>query len=175
LALVQAFVNTRDIEGDTDELVSPDLLVRWLEDHGLVGEDAMLTQADLVLAIEIRETLRQYLASDRTGMNPQLLDMLNHAARIAPLELVFDANGLSLEPAGKGFEHALGRLFAVIAHAAATGRWQRLKTCRNPHCRWAYYDSSRNRSSAWCSMQTCGSRAKARRFRERHRRVSRPT
>ncbi|HYH51840.1 MAG TPA: CGNR zinc finger domain-containing protein, partial [Acidimicrobiia bacterium] len=43
------------------------------------------------------------------------------------------------------------------------------KVCRQPDCRWAYYDESRNRSRTWCSMESCGNRAKARSFRQRHR------
>jgi predicted RNA-binding Zn ribbon-like protein len=39
-----------------------------------------------------------------------------------------------------------------------------VKTCRNPDCRWAFYDSTRNRSAVWCDMAVCGSRAKSRRY-----------
>ena len=36
---------------------------------------------------------------------------------------------------------------------------------------WAFYDHSRNRSGTWCEMGKCGNRAKARRWRERHKRL----
>ena len=49
-----------------------------------------------------------------------------------------------------------------------TDEWKRLKTCRDEHCRVAFYDKSRNRSRAWCSMEVCGNREKARSFRQRH-------
>ncbi|MGH3648336.1 MAG: CGNR zinc finger domain-containing protein [Micromonosporaceae bacterium] len=64
-------------------------------------------------------------------------------------------------------EAALASLLAAVAEAVAAGTWDRLKACRNPRCQWAYYDQSRNRSRAWCSMDTCGNRAKARAFRRR--------
>ena len=47
----------------------------------------------------------------------------------------------------------------------------RLKRCPGPDgCGWLFLDESRNRSRKWCSMDYCGSFAKARRFAERHRR-----
>jgi predicted RNA-binding Zn ribbon-like protein len=49
------------------------------------------------------------------------------------------------------------------------GTWDRMKACRADDCEWAFYDSSRNRSGTWCSMEVCGNRAKARAFRARHR------
>ncbi|MGH3715275.1 MAG: CGNR zinc finger domain-containing protein, partial [Micromonosporaceae bacterium] len=68
---------------------------------------------------------------------------------------------------GGSVDGVLAMLLGAVAEAVAAGTWARLKACRNPHCRWAYYDQSRNRSRSWCSMETCGNRAKARAFRER--------
>ena len=42
------------------------------------------------------------------------------------------------------------------------GHWQRMKACRNPQCRWVFYDHSRNRTGTWCSMRVCGNRHKVR-------------
>ena len=44
-----------------------------------------------------------------------------------------------------------------------SGRWERMKTCRNSSCRWAFYDATRDRWAVWCDMAACGSRAKSRR------------
>jgi hypothetical protein len=41
--------------------------------------------------------------------------------------------------------------------------------CRSDTCQWTFYDNSKNGCGAWCSMRSCGSRAKARAYRERHR------
>jgi predicted RNA-binding Zn ribbon-like protein len=38
----------------------------------------------------------------------------------------------------------------------------RVKSC--PTCGWLFLDVSKNRSRRWCSMDTCGSVAKARRY-----------
>ena len=47
------------------------------------------------------------------------------------------------------------------------GAWERLKTCANGRCGWAFYDRSKNRSGRWCSMDVCGNRAKTRAYRSR--------
>jgi predicted RNA-binding Zn ribbon-like protein len=61
----------------------------------------------------------------------------------------------------------------VIVHGAiADGTWQRLKACRDHSCEWAFYDHTKNRSGAWCTMEECGNRAKARSYRERHGAIS---
>ena len=60
---------------------------------------------------------------------------------------------------------ALGRIVAAAFAAMDDDDWERLKLCSSPPCRWAYFDRSRNHSSRWCSMASCGNRAKARRFR----------
>ena len=49
--------------------------------------------------------------------------------------------------------------------------WPRLKACRDDTCQWAFYDHSKNRSGHWCSMEVCGSRHKARQYRERRKSV----
>jgi predicted RNA-binding Zn ribbon-like protein len=50
----------------------------------------------------------------------------------------------------------------------ADGTWERMKACRADDCRWAFLDTAKNRSRAWCSMQSCGNRAKVAAYRERH-------
>jgi predicted RNA-binding Zn ribbon-like protein len=56
-----------------------------------------------------------------------------------------------------------------VHEARGDGTWERLKACREPSCVWAFYDYSKNRSAAWCSMEVCGNRNKVRLFRTRSR------
>jgi predicted RNA-binding Zn ribbon-like protein len=58
-------------------------------------------------------------------------------------------------------------LLAIVHEAIGKGHWERLKACREHTCEWAFYDHTKNRSGAWCNMQVCGNRAKARAYRER--------
>jgi predicted RNA-binding Zn ribbon-like protein len=43
------------------------------------------------------------------------------------------------------------------------------KIRRRPGCRWAFFDASKNRLGAWCSMQACGDREKVRAYQQRRR------
>lgn len=49
------------------------------------------------------------------------------------------------------------------------GDTSRLRECAADDCGWLFLDTTRNRSRRWCSMQTCGNRAKVSHFRERQR------
>jgi predicted RNA-binding Zn ribbon-like protein len=44
-----------------------------------------------------------------------------------------------------------------------------LRLCASETCNWLFLDTSRNGSRRWCSMRTCGNRAKARRHHARAR------
>ena len=62
---------------------------------------------------------------------------------------------------------AVGLVAAAAAKVAIEQRLHRVKICSAGNCRWAFYDSSRNRSRQWCSMEVCSNRAKARAHRQR--------
>ena len=74
-----------------------------------------------------------------------------------------------LEPEARGAVGAIGRLVATLYSAMQDVGWERLKLCSSDPCRWAFYDRSKNQSSRWCKMASCGNREKARRFREAHK------
>jgi predicted RNA-binding Zn ribbon-like protein len=61
----------------------------------------------------------------------------------------------------------MGRLVAALYSAMQDESWERLKLCTDDDCRWVFFDRSKNHSSRWCSMESCGNRAKARRFRQK--------
>jgi len=47
-----------------------------------------------------------------------------------------------------------------------------LRVCEGQDCDWMFLDTSRNHSRRWCSMQSCGNRAKAKRHYHRGRAAS---
>ena len=61
----------------------------------------------------------------------------------------------------------VARLLQQAVVAMLNGVWPRFKICRDALCRASFYDATRNGSRTWCSMDTCGSRNKMRRFRTR--------
>jgi predicted RNA-binding Zn ribbon-like protein len=61
-------------------------------------------------------------------------------------------------------------LVPVANYAAnffATADYSAIRKCENPKCILWFYDSSKNHSRRWCSMELCGNRAKAAAFRAR--------
>ena len=171
LELVRGFVNTYDVESETDDLGTSAQLRDWLSERGLLSDPGSVTDADLAAALEVREAIRDLLIANAGGPEaPAASASLSRAATRARLVLRFDsAGGATLEPDAPGVDGALGRLLSDVYVAMEKGTWRRLKACRRDTCRWAFYDHSKNRSRSWCSMSVCGNRVKAQRFRERQR------
>ena len=157
LLLVQRFVNTVNCESGNDWLES------WLEEQGVTGAPAELDRARAVREA-IRELLYENNRQRGTG-DPQAV--LAAAADTAALSI--DFSGPELVARAPGVDGAVGRVLATSFLAMLDGSWPRLKCCRNHHCRWSFYDYSKNRSASWCSMQLCGNRTKTRAYRARNR------
>ncbi len=166
LALVQAFVNTLDRESGADALGRPEDAQAWLRRAGVGGP---VDAAGLARLVEVREGLRELLsaaAGHAEGSAARAAGVLREAG--GALHAVVGAVGaVGLRGAGEGVDRLLGDLVAAVHDAQVAGTWARLKTCADPGCRWAFYDASRNRAGAWCSMAGCGNRAKARALRAR--------
>jgi predicted RNA-binding Zn ribbon-like protein len=79
------------------------------------------------------------------------------------------AHAPTLEPKGTGVAAAYGAIVAIAFVSAFDGSFDHLKLCADETCRSVFYDRSKNRSGRWCSMSTCGNRAKVRAWRERQR------
>jgi predicted RNA-binding Zn ribbon-like protein len=172
LAVVQQFVNTRDIEAGTDQLGDTRALRRWLDEHGLWQNGGAVAESDLPRALDVREALRDLLVANAAARPPSgaAVDVLNRAAADAKLApRLSGAGDLVIEPEGAGVRRALGALIAVVHEAMARGEWIRMKACLEDSCHWAFYDTSRNHSSRWCSMGVCGNRRKNRAYYARRR------
>ena len=59
----------------------------------------------------------------------------------------------------------VGRVAESAVDLLTHGPLDRVGEC--PACGWLFLDTSRNGRRAWCSMETCGSRVKSRRYYER--------
>jgi predicted RNA-binding Zn ribbon-like protein len=173
LLVVQAFVNTRDVDKDTDLLTDPDSAAAWLRDAGIIDARTTVDTDDLRLAVEIREGIRALLAHNGGGPAPSAADLEPIEALMdsCPARLVVDRTGLfHLGPKSAG-SMAAGMLevLLVVRDAQEDGTWPRLKTCGNSDCRWAFYDRSHSRRGVWCDMATCGNMIKNRNLRARRR------
>jgi predicted RNA-binding Zn ribbon-like protein len=171
LELVREFVNTRDVEEHTDTLSSAAETVAWLAAHGLDGGERSISEQDRVRLLDVREALRALLLANNSGdpVPAEALETLNEQSAAAAVALRFDGDGAALVTACGGVDSAIARLLAIVHGSMNDRTWPRLKACPADDCLWAFYDHSRNRSGTWCEMGECGNRAKARRYRERHK------
>jgi predicted RNA-binding Zn ribbon-like protein len=162
--LVCDFVNTYDVESDSDTVPSPSALAAWLHKRDLIGPDDTARDEDLAVAVGLRETLRAALRHnhdhDHDPESP-------HTFPAFPLRVVLTADGPVLEPVDAGVPGGLARIAAAVMSVRADGMWPRLKVCTESTCQWAFIDSSKNRSRSWCSMKVCGNRTKTRAYRAR--------
>ncbi|MEV7424991.1 CGNR zinc finger domain-containing protein [Streptomyces sp. NPDC091212] len=179
LALVQALVNTFDVEDGTDTLGTA-------EGRAALG----LTEEDVPAARELREALRAACLA-HAGAIPRVADLprageppgaraparrrstadLDRLLAGAPLRVAIDATGAAtLRPATAPdalTSRIACRIAEAIAAGVADGSWERLKACEAEDCQWVFYDRSPAGRSRWCSMSVCGARAKMRAYRAR--------
>ena len=95
----------------------------------------------------------------------EAVQRLNQALGPVSAHLHIDAGGASLSAPSGGLDAGLAAIAQTVLQSSADGTWARLKACRAETCRWAFYDRSKNRSGAWCTMAVCGSRMKVRAYR----------
>jgi predicted RNA-binding Zn ribbon-like protein len=161
---VMDFVNTVSLERE-DALLGPDALPEWLSAAEMLAGASPEQLAELR---RFREALRLSLeANAGDGDAEAAWRSLEPFGRECCLKVEIRDSGPVLRAEGTGEGAVIGSLFAKAYDAVATGTWARLKACRNPSCRRAYYDRSKNGSGAWCSMAVCGNRMKAKRRRQR--------
>jgi predicted RNA-binding Zn ribbon-like protein len=165
LRVVQLFVNSVDKEHGREWWPRPADLESWLAERGLAANGVDV--ADLERARELREAFRNLLRANNVGGETgDAARVVNRMAVRGGVTLALDHRSeIGVEVHGTGFDGALGGIVAVAFRAMLDGSWGRLKACRQ--CGWAFYDTSKNRSGSWCSMQLCGNRTKTRAYRRR--------
>jgi len=168
--LLRDFANTLDVDERTDALTEPSEVTAWLCEHDLLEPSLPAADDDLALARELRAAVRaafraNHDGSPTDGAGPT--QALEHVGSRLPLALQVCGGRPLLEPLETGVRGALTRLLVAAADAGADGSWRRLKICAADDCAWAFYDTSKNQSRTWCSMQVCGNRSKTRSYRAR--------
>lgn len=172
LRLVQRFVNTANHElgPSWDRLGSVEKAAAWLTARGLLASGERISERDRARLVELREALRALVATGGTDADARA--RVDAATRHVPVRVRFEGPEPTLVSDGDGVDATIGTLAAVSYRETITGRWSRLKPCRQ--CGWLFYDRSKNRSAGWCSMAVCGNRAKNRAYRGRRTAATAP-
>lgn len=166
--LLVAFVNTRDLEEGTDEVGDPEGLRGWVEER--TGEYLPAPDAEAhARVLALRESLRALLRANNGGeAGERDLAPLREAAERSRYRTAFGAGGrLELAPARADLGGFEARLLLAVERLQSQAAWSRLKACTDEDCQWAFFDTTRNRSRTWCSMEECGNKEKTRRYRAR--------
>jgi predicted RNA-binding Zn ribbon-like protein len=184
-------VNSRVAPPTRDYLPDYDALLGWCRQalvlsDGIIGslrERALLhpAEADAAYgqAIVFREALFRLFRAVAAGEETDVADLaiLNGQIKDASASrgLVAENGGFHWHWRTDAGDLALP-LHAVALSAAellTQGDLLRVRQCPPPEgCGWLFYDQTKNRSRRWCSMEHCGSAAKAKRFAEKRGRMT---
>ncbi|MGZ4789905.1 MAG: CGNR zinc finger domain-containing protein [Terriglobales bacterium] len=184
------FVNTVDWRTDPlrhqETLHTPHDLIRWSQRHGIMSESAERRLVRLAQhhprvarqifdrALALRDAIYRVLsavAAEREAARPDLEIISREAQHAAQHMRLKQSNGdFHWEWAG---DDALDRILWPIVQSTTdlltSDQLARIRECEGPGCGWIIVDTTRNRSKRWCNMQSCGNRAKVKRFYERHK------
>jgi len=179
------YANTKDWHGSqkpVEKLTSYTDLVEWGVQAGLV--DAELArqllegaedhpQAAFEMyeqAIALREAIYHIFSSLYAGESIPTDDlaMINSFARqaMAHLQLAPRQGGFKWEwlPEMDGIHRILLPVARAAAELLASDRLSRVRECEDDRgCGYLFIDQTKNHSRRWCSMESCGNRAKAHR------------
>ncbi len=138
----------------------------WLVSRGPADHRLEISAEGLEELGRLGRLLRASLRSE--GADARLLAGLRAFLAACPVTYGLDERGLHISPLRRADEGKLPALELALlaAETIEAGEWQKLKQC--PSCGCAFYDTSRNGMRLWCSMATCGNRAKVSRWRDRH-------
>jgi len=171
LELVRSFLSLHDHEQGNPDGMPPSLesLRWWLGAKELVGSDEPLKDQDLAWALRVRDALTTKVRENMgEGMDPDATALLNRAGEETGLRVCFGcSDGDAIHVNATGVRGAIGRILGSAFLAELDGRWERFRICHDAGCSSVFFDRSKNKSGKWCSMSSCGNRAKVRAFRER--------
>jgi predicted RNA-binding Zn ribbon-like protein len=164
--LVQEFANTLDIHAGTDALATPADLAGWLTDRGLLDSPGRFSDTSHAAYLALRAGIREELAAHAAPPDPTRIAAADQVLAEHPVLLT--TGGALRQPPGPPTLHTPLVTLAIAWHElVTTGEAARLKSCAEHTCRETFWDATKNRSRRWCSMKSCGDRAKSRAYRQR--------
>ena len=185
-ALCLDFVNTINsrLDPEHDYLMGYSDLAGWANKTGVLSPTQAnhlqkqakhdIAEAENVLktARTLRDLLYRLFSHAAKGSEPDQKDMQAFIAAYA--EAISHGTLVKADDHFRTawkLEEALGSVLWPIIHSAGelllSEELGQVKEC--PGCGWLFLDTSKNQTRRWCSMDTCGSRDKMRRYLKKQR------
>lgn len=152
--------------------MSPADLDRWLAASGLASNAPKADENDLAAARALRESIYAIALQCINNEPPsaKARGLLNRMARAEAAAPELNADGVMR---WKGPPQTL---LTVIAREAVglfgSGVSERVRQCEATPCAMLFVDLSRSGDRRWCSMASCGNKAKVAEYRRRKREKS---
>ncbi len=182
------YANTRFWRGatvPTETLIDVDALLRWLElahvvDSVTASSLRALRDADpaaawqlLGEALAARELLYRLFSALAAGSacddeSARLSALLAAAPARQDLVLGGDIGGWRVMMLTPNAAEVLAPILWSAADLTLAASRISLRLCANQTCRWLFLDDSKGGTRRWCSMSSCGNRAKVHRHFLRH-------
>jgi len=161
-------LRARRIDEPYEFLTSPESLDAWFDESGLVSGGVGSTDDDLASALKLREAGYALIWSRLHGrpMPQDEIDLVNSYAARPPLRIRLGSERWSSDG---DITQALSQIARETIEIAGGDETHLLRECGRDGCTQIYLDHSRGRRREWCSMSSCGSRMKAKAYRERKR------
>ncbi|MEU8957891.1 CGNR zinc finger domain-containing protein [Streptomyces sp. NPDC048518] len=184
LALVQDLLNTvaaggpahRDLLADVADAQkwTDGAIAAWAAVTGRQAPRVTLDEAALRELRGFRDALREAAAvraaESPAGDHPEIPELAEIPEHSGEAVLRLGVDGVvRLEVRGHGGHRLVALVLAEVYEGQRADTGRRLKACRNPECRVAFYDRSRNNSGVWHDVKTCGNAANLRAYRARQR------
>ena len=160
-----------------DELL-PDWesFLRWAAQVGLVGPESYFELLSHPEPLDEIIRLREAIYRVALGISGELrisksnVDFIRERANALRPEIEFHDNAGRWCPAPSlASEQLCGVLGAEALSLFCSPKASRIGVCDGGNCGWLFLDESRGKRRRWCDMNDCGSRAKARRYYEKHK------
>jgi predicted RNA-binding Zn ribbon-like protein len=146
------------------------------------GQHPDLAQQVFERAIALREVFYRVFSSSAVGKQPTAGDLetlrLAYRKTMAEAHLVYSPDGFTWQWPDR--DDALDQMLWPLVRSAVelltAPELRRVKVCPGlGDCGWLFLDTSKSGQRRWCSMESCGSRAKMRRYYARSHSGGQPT
>ncbi len=172
--LVLDFVNTRIVVGTQgyDLIQKPNQFAHWLKEVGIQSRIDDWSATDFTRLFSLRDAIQAILQAVINSRPPDAsaLTLINNHLKhhVTRSNLTYDDGNFQinedqtiLKP-----EAVMSFLANQTALLLASTDQERIKVCGGAKCVLVFKDTSKSGRRKWCSMDACGNRTKAAKFRE---------